>query len=110
MVGCFLLPNTKRSEGEGFMKKKILSVVAVLLAVYIAFVAVDCIRLKNTFKEKAPLITIASSENENEISYKGLGYTVRYRKGLDENGNETEFVSGAEFWMFGKIILWGWIA
>ena len=65
---------------------------------------------KEHFINTQMIVSFSPSENENEISYTGLGYTVRYRKGLDENGNETEFVSGAEFWMFGKIILWGWIA
>lgn len=92
------------------MKNKILSVIAILIAVYISFVAVDCIRLKNTFKEKAPFITVASSENGDESSYTGLGYTVRYRRCTDKNGKVTDDLTGAEFRLFDKIILWVWIS
>lgn len=87
---------------------------AVLL--YGAFVGSECLRLHNSFESKPPIITTDLTQiNDYEIKYTGLGYTVTYRLyepiALDEyeSKNSIYDVSGAEFRLFDKILLWAWI-
>ena len=87
---------------------------AILL--YGLFVGVDCVRLYNTFESKPPIITTQPTQIEDySIKYTGLGYTVTYRLYEKIGSNENESysplydVSGAEFRLFDKILLWAWI-
>ena len=93
------------------MKKKVLMVIGIILASYILFVAVDCIRLGNTSVETKPIITVSSSEDENRSKYTGLGYSVVYYNDRQENtdGNIVENIYGAEFRLFDTILIWAWI-
>ncbi len=91
--------------------KKIFIVIGIVFAVYVSFVTADCIRLKKAETETAPFITVSSTESENRKYYTGLGYTVGYYtdKFEDADGNVTQNVYGAEFRLFGKILVWAWI-
>ncbi len=91
--------------------KKVFIAIGVVLAVYLSFVTADCIRLKNTEAETRPFITVSSTETENRQYYTGLGYTVGYYTDEfeDADGNVTEDIYGAEFRLFGKILIWAWI-
>ena len=89
------------------MKKKILIAVGILLAIYIVFVTVDCIRLENANTETKPIITVSSSEYETRSKYNGIGYSVIYY--TDEQENQGENIYGAEFRLFDSILIWAWI-
>lgn len=84
--------------------KKVLTTVAIILAVYFSFLSFDCIRLKTADGETIPLITLNVSETENRTEYVGLGYSVEYYK---DNSNGS--IYGAEFRLFDKIMIWAWI-
>lgn len=101
--------------------KKILKVIAIglvsLVLFYGVFVGIDCLRLQNAFESKPPIITMQPTQiKDYSIKYTGVGYTVTYRlyepiapKEYHSNNSVYE-VSGAEFKLFDKIILWAWIA
>ena len=93
------------------MKKKVLMAIGIILAIYILFVTVDCIRLVNKNNETKPIITVSSAEDENRSKYTGLGYSVIYYKDRQENidGNIVENVYGAEFRWFDTILIWAWV-
>ena len=93
------------------MKKKALMIIGIILAIYISFVTVDCIRLGNTKSETKPMITVSLAECENGNKYAGLGYSVKYYKDRQENidGNMVENIYGAEIRLFDKILIWAWI-
>ena len=97
--------------------RPLIIVITSLILFYGVFVGVDCVRLYNADESKAPIITTDLAQiNDYEIKYTGLGYTVTYRLyepiALDEyERNEPIYdVSGAEFRLFDKIMLWAWIA
>ena len=92
---------------DDYMKKKVLMVIGIILAIYILFVTIDCIRLGKTDSETKPIITVSSAENENRSKYTGLGYSVVYYK--DGQDKITENVYGAEFRLFDKILIWAWV-
>ena len=101
--------------------KKILKVIAIglvsLVLFYGVFVGIDCLRLQNAFESKPPIITTQATQiNAFSIKYMGVGYTVTYRlyepvaaEDYDSSNSVYE-VSGAEFRLFDKILLWAWIA
>lgn len=91
--------------------KKIIIAIGIVLAVYVSFVTADCIRLKKAETETAPLIIVRSTESESRKYYTGPGYTVGYYRDKyeDADGNVTQNVYGAEFRLFGKILVWAWV-
>lgn len=93
------------------MKKKVTAAIGIILAVYILFVTADCIRLQNKTLETEPFITISSSQDAHKSKYTGLGYSVVYHRDGQENTdkNTNTRIYGAEFMLFDKILLWGWI-
>ncbi len=91
------------------MKKKILIAIGIILAIYILFVAVDCIRLGNTNSETKPMITVSSVEDEHRNEYTGLGYSVIYYKDGQEGIDGNEDIYGAEFRLFDAILIWAWV-
>lgn len=93
------------------MKKKILIVIGIIFAIYIVFVSVDCIRLRNAKSGTKPFITVSLAEYENGDKYTGLGYSVKYYRDIqiDINGNIEEKGYGAEFRLFDKILVWAWV-
>ncbi len=93
------------------MKKKIIIVLAVLIGIYSLFVATDCIRLKYAESVTKPFVTVGFEETENRDTYTGLGYSVTYYvdRYTDENGVAVESNYGAEFRLFDKMLIWGWV-
>lgn len=93
------------------MKKKVWIAIGIILAIYISFVTIDCVRLGNTNSETKPIITVSLAEEENRSKYMGLGYSVTYYKDGQENpdGNIVKNVYGAEFRLFDTILIWAWV-
>ena len=91
--------------------KRVFTVIAILLIVYVLFITVDCIRLKKAQMGTKPFITIRLAEYENGDKYIGLGYSIKYYKDrrVDINGNIEERGYGAEFRLFDKILIWAWV-
>jgi hypothetical protein len=93
------------------MKKKVLIAIGMILAIYISFVTIDCVRLGNTNSETKPIITVSLAEDENRSKYMGLGYSVTYYKDRQDNIDENidKNVYGAEFRLFDTILIWAWV-
>ncbi len=91
------------------MKKKILITIGIILAIYILFVTIDCIRLANANSETKPMITVRSAEDERRNEYTGLGYSVIYYKDGQEGTDGNEDIYGAEFRLFNAILIWAWV-
>ena len=91
--------------------KKLLIVLGVFLFIYISFVTLDCIRLRNAKSGTKPIITTNMAEYENGNKYFGLGYSVKYYtdRSEDINGNILVRGYGAEFRLFDKILVWAWV-
>ena len=95
---------------------KIIAVVlAVLLVGYAVFVAADSIRLRKASlagSPTKPLLTVSQDDRTQEgidrLTYTGPGYAVTYEVFEQEDG-QTQ-VDGAEFRLFGKILVWAWIS
>lgn len=85
--------------------KKFLSATLVIVCLYAAFVTADCIKLRYSESFTEPFVTVNSAESKNSVEYSGLGYSVKY---YTDNG-ETADCYGAEFRLFGKILIWAWI-
>lgn len=84
--------------------KRILSVFAIIVVIWIAFIVLDCGRLKNSKTiENKPLITINSSYTDNRQRYDGLGYSIAYYI------NDDNSIYGSEFRLFNKLLIWGWV-
>lgn len=102
--------------------KTILIVIVMIICIYALFVIEESIRLKNG--GKAPLIILRDNEycdgdkiEHTEKSYttncKGIGYRIerKYLLGGQTNDLDKGYVLiKEEFWLFDKILLWGWIA
>ena len=105
------------------MKKlfKVLGIIIIIIVVlYILFIVEECIRLKN--ENAKPLIILnedgicegTNNNGEYKISCKGLGYRVDREYTISDSNDDSDAktftpVSG-EFWLFDKILLWGWIS
>ena len=87
--------------------KKILWAIGIILAVYIVFVASDSIRLSHKTTAARPFITVSTAEAENRSRYTGLGYSVTYYK--DSVKDTDRSIYGAQFMLFDKILIWGWV-
>lgn len=93
------------------MKKKLLRVLIVIVILYMAFVAVDCVRLRNAPTGTRPLVTLGHEQTDSVEEYQGLGYTVAYHiDAIHYDGSDEVEVRGygAEFRLFGMLI-WAWI-
>lgn len=100
----------------GFDEKRVRNVFLILFIVivcYITFVLVDCQRLRKSTIGTRPIITIHEMEEECNIKYNGLGYSVQYKiYCTEEIGTDRETVpvvtgAGSVFKWFG-IIIWSW--
>lgn len=91
--------------------KKIFIILIAILALYAAYVIVDCIRLKNSKTDTKPLITISEPDYDNGTKYVGLGYSIAYYQDsyVDDDGNANIKGYGAEFRLFDSILVWAWI-
>ena len=91
--------------------KKINPVIAIMLsliAFYSVFITVEAVRLQGDIGKK-PVITVAEERTRDSVKYYGLGYSVIYRFGEWSEGTVLPNGCGAEFRLFDKILLWGWI-
>lgn len=99
------------------MKKKlkiVSCIIAVIIALSVAFLGVESYRLsKPENKGERPVITLDESYNKTSIKYKGLGYTVTYlvdSKIDPENSTiTTHYIYSAEVRLFDKVLLGAWI-
>lgn len=72
--------------------------------IWIAFITLDCVRLKISRSiENKPLITINSPLTSNRQRYDDLGYSIAYYI------NDDNSIYGAEFRLFNKLLIWGWV-
>ncbi len=95
---------------KGKRLRRTLGIVLLSLVVCFAlYVGVDCVRLKNAEAGTKPLIVLREEETETRVVYRGIGYVVSYEKREFIAGCiAEERVCGAEFDLFGKILIWGW--
>lgn len=97
------------------VNKIIIITILTLIIIFVAYITFDCIRLRNSSLGTKPLITINEKITENRLVYTGLGYKIEYylnsKKDEDFNNLETieERCYGVAFWLFDKIIIWGWV-
>lgn len=101
--------------------KVILMIVLSCVVCFALFVLVDCVRLSKAEVGAKPLITIRENipNGEGDLSYDGLGYSVKYKMGLQQTENSKitdtasyikEYAYGQEIWLFDKILVWGWVS
>lgn len=84
--------------------KKLIFLTIDIFIVYLIFVGIDAYRIKSSpFEDIKPLITIDEERTDTEIIYVGLGYTVEYY--LNKDGS----IYGADFTLFNKIMIWGYV-
>lgn len=99
------------------MKKVLRNVLIALLVVvllWIIFVTIDCVRLRNAKYYTYPLINLKQEANLERVTYTGLGYTISYiqNRTIDyEDGLALEGIGacGAEFKLFNKLLIWAYI-
>ena len=97
------------------LKITLLSIL-ILVFIWVVFVTIDCIRLRNSKYYTYPLINLKQDVTEDDVTYTGLGYTIKYIQekeihytpGSDAIATEIG-ACGAEFRLFGKILLWAYI-
>lgn len=95
--------------------KGIIIGVAIILAIYIVFVAIDCIRLRYALSYTKPFVTVSENVTENRATYYGLGYSVSYYIDRDTTINNDVIAIGgtgaygAEFRLFNKLLIWAWV-
>ena len=96
-------------------KKKIIIIILILIICYISFITIDRIRLKHSSYGTKPLITINEKITENRLIYTGIGYKIEYylNQVKEEEINNLPRIEercyGVAFWLFNKIIIWGWV-
>lgn len=96
--------------------KDILIALAIVTVAWILFVTIDCIRLRNSEYHTNPIINLKQEISEDETTYVGLGYTITYiheKEVTHESGSDFWLVGtgacGAEFRLFGKVLIWAYI-
>ena len=96
--------------------RNVLIAIFIVIALWMILVIVDCIRLKNSTYYTYPLINLKQDVTQDDITYTGLGYTVKYIQEKEINytpGSDvitsTTGATGAEFRLFGKILIWAYI-
>ena len=96
--------------------RSVLIAVLVVIALWVIFVIVDGIRLRNSPYYTYPLINLKQDANLEKVTYMGLGYTISYiqNKSIMYTPGSDVFASGvgacgAEFKLFGKILIWAYI-
>lgn len=101
------------------MKKVLRNILIALLIVallWLIFVTIDCLRLRNAKYYSYPFINLKQDFTEDGVTYTGLGYTIRYIQEKDIQytpGSDVVATGigacGAEFKLFGKILIWAYI-
>ena len=96
--------------------RNILIAISIVVLLWIIFVTIDCLRLRNSKYYTYPLINLKQEANLERVTYTGLGYTVSYIQNkeiiyIPGSGNVANGIGacGAEFKLFGKILIWAYI-
>ena len=96
--------------------RNVLIAVLIVIILWLIFVLVDCIRLKNSPYYTYPLINLKQDVTKDDVTYTGLGYTIKYIQEKEINYTPGSDVvatgigaEGAEFRLFGKILIWAYI-
>jgi len=96
--------------------KNVLIAILVVVVLWIIFVIIDCLRLRNAEYYTYPLINLKQEVNLERVTYTGLGYTVSYiqnKKIIHTPGSDSVAsgigACGAEFRLFNKILIWAYI-
>ena len=96
--------------------KNILISLLIVIILWGILVIVDCIRLRNSEYYTYPLINLKQDVTKDDVTYTGLGYTIKYIQEKDIQytpGSDAILTSigakGAEFRLFGKILVWAYI-
>ena len=57
-----------------------IALISILIVIFIwgLFIAIDCIRLRNSKYYTYPLINLKQDVNLQRVTYTGLGYTITY--------------------------------
>jgi len=90
--------------------------VLILIFIWIIFVTIDCIRLKKSKYYTYPLINLKQDVTKNDVTYTGLGYTIKYIQEKEIHYTQGSDViatgigaCGAEFRLFGRLLVWAYI-
>lgn len=90
--------------------------ILVLVFIWIIFIAIDCIRLINSKYYTYPLINLKRDVTKDAVTYTGLGYTIKYIREKEIHytpGSDAVATGigacGAEFRLFGNILIWAYI-
>lgn len=90
--------------------------ILIVIFIWIVFVTIDCLRLRNAKYYTYPLINLKQDVTEDYVTYTGLGYTIKYIQEKDINytpGSDVVAIGtgacGAEFRLFGNILIWAYI-
>ena len=96
--------------------RNILIAILVAALLWLIFVTIDCLRLRNSKYYTYPLINLKQEVNLERVTYTGLGYTISYiqnKQIIHEPGSDAIAsgigACGAEFRLFGKILIWAYI-
>lgn len=94
--------------------KNILICIAILIVIWSVFVTIDSIRLRNSKYYTYPLINVKQQAGLERVTYTGLGYTISYIQNQTLNYHDGLSIHGigacgAEFKLFGKILIWAYI-
>jgi len=94
--------------------KKVLITIGIIILCFTCYITIDCIKLRNSKIGTKPLITLDYNITKNGYRFTGLGYTIDYY--IDETITQEYDVTlvgingyGAEFRLFGKILICAWV-
>ncbi|MBQ8044272.1 MAG: hypothetical protein IJ272_09060 [Clostridia bacterium] len=96
--------------------RNIIIAILVVVLLWLIFVTIDCLRLRNSKYYTYPLINLKQDANLERVTYTGLGYTISYvqnKEIIHQPGSDAVAsgigACGAEFKLFGKILIWAYI-
>lgn len=97
--------------------KKIIIVLVVIIGVFAIYITEESIRLNNVVGSK-PLIVLSQTKcspgcaevgDDITLDYYGIGYKVSIKYYHSAEGNDVYNITGEEFRLFYKYLLWAWI-
>ena len=96
--------------------KNILILILIVILLWIILVLVDSIRIKNSPYYTYPIINLRQEVTKDYVMYTGIGYNIKYIQEKDIQytpGSDVVLTGigaqGAEFRLFGKILIWAYI-
>ena len=94
------------------MKNKIIKIIFAILLLYVSFITEESSRLKNNINSKPLIVLKEDSIDEYRTTYYSLGFKLKKEFYIDKKSHDDiafKKVVGEEFYLFYKIMLWGWI-